>query len=226
MSQMSSSKISFLYIFVLFVVCRPGQVSGISSCVSFGSLHILHFSCWYLFLKFALMSSILVLALNIMEVSILLSLFMWGLRFPACHWVFLNRYWGFVFHSAFWFMVSWNLFIISFGVGVCVLCVFLFSMVLVVSFQLPFALLFITFVVMLLGCLSSLYSMFILFWLLSLRCAAAILLLHDYSIWWLQANYINFMSSDTHPPPHPCFAPPVLHSNTFNKKRTPFLKSF
>ena len=65
---------------------RPGQVSRICSCVSIGLLHILHFSCWYLFLKFALMSSILVLALKIMDVSILLSLFMWGLRFPACHW--------------------------------------------------------------------------------------------------------------------------------------------
>ena len=61
-------------------------------------------------------------------------------------------------------MVSWNLFIISFGVGVCVSFVFLFSMTLVVSFQLPFALfkLFVTFVIMLLGCLSSLFSMFIL----------------------------------------------------------------
>ena len=48
----------------------------ICSCVSIGSLHILHFCCWYLFLKFALMSSILVLVLKIMEVSILLSLFM------------------------------------------------------------------------------------------------------------------------------------------------------
>ena len=84
------------------------------------------------------MSSILVLALKIMDVSILLSLFMWGLRFPACHWVFLNRYWVFVFPSAFWFMVSWNLFIIPFGVGVCVSFVFLVSMLLVVSFQLPF----------------------------------------------------------------------------------------
>ena len=109
------------------------------------------------------MSSILVLALKMMDVSILLSLFMWGLHFPACHWVFLNRYWVFVFPSAFWFMVSWNLFIISFGVGVCVSFVFLFSMALVASFQLHFALLFITFVVMLLGCLSSLFSMFIPF---------------------------------------------------------------
>ena len=65
-------------------------------------------------------------------------------------------------------MVSWNLFTIPFGVGVCVSFVFLFSMLLVVSFQLPFTLLFITFVVMLLGCLSSRFSMFILFWLLSL----------------------------------------------------------
>ena len=89
---------------------------------------------------------------------------MWGLRFPACHWVFINRYWVFVFPSAFWFMVSWDLFIIPFGVGVCVSFVFLFSMVLVVSFQPPFALLFITFVVMLLGCLISLFSMFIPFW--------------------------------------------------------------
>ena len=40
---------------------------------------ILQFSCWYLFLKFALMSSILVLALNIIDVAILLSLFMWRL---------------------------------------------------------------------------------------------------------------------------------------------------
>ena len=84
---MFASKIPFLYTFVLFVVCRPGQVSRICSYVSFCSLHILHFSCWYLFLKFALMSSILVLALKIMDVSILLSLFMWDLRFPACHWV-------------------------------------------------------------------------------------------------------------------------------------------
>ena len=60
-------------------------------------------------------------------------------------------------------MVSWNLFTIPFGVGVCVSFVFLFSMLLVVSFQLPFSLLFITFVVMLLGCLSSRFSMFILF---------------------------------------------------------------
>ena len=62
---MCSSKIPFLYTFVLFVVCRPGQVSRICSYVSFCSLHILHFSCWYLFLKFALMSSILVLALKL-----------------------------------------------------------------------------------------------------------------------------------------------------------------
>ena len=66
---MSSSKISFLYTFVLFVVWRPGQISMICSCVSIGSLHILHFSCWYLFLKFALMSSMLVLALKIMSHS-------------------------------------------------------------------------------------------------------------------------------------------------------------
>ena len=52
-------------------------------------------------------------------------------------------------------MVSWHLFIISFGVVVCVSFVFLFSMVLVVSFQLPFALLFITFVVILLGKLQG-----------------------------------------------------------------------
>ena len=111
------------------------------------------------------MSSILVLTLKIMDVSILLSLFMWGLRFPACHWVFLNKYWVFVFPSAFWFMVSWNLFIISFGVGVVFrLCFCLVWHYIVVSFHLPFSLLFIyTFVVMLLGCLSSLFSMFILF---------------------------------------------------------------
>ena len=108
------------------------------------------------------MSSILVLTLKIMDVSILLSLFMWGLRFPACHWVFLNKYWVFVFPSAFWFMVSWNLFIISFGVGVVFSLCFCFHYI-VVSFHLPFSLLFITFVVMLLGCLSSLFSMFILF---------------------------------------------------------------
>ena len=84
----------FLHIFVKFEVCKPGQVSRMCSCVSFGSLHILHFSCWYLFLKFALslMSSILVLALNIIDVSILL--FYVGFEFPDLplggHWFFVQ----------------------------------------------------------------------------------------------------------------------------------------
>ena len=117
------------------------------------------YSCWYLVLKFALMFSILVLTLNIMDVSILLSLFMWGLRFPVCHWVFSNRYCVF-FPSSFWSMVSWNLLIISFDAGVCVsFFVSVLLMVFVVSFRPPFVLLLITIVVILLG----LFSMFILF---------------------------------------------------------------
>ena len=58
-----------LYTFVVFEVSRPGHGSRMCSCASLGSL----FSCWYVFLKFVLMSSILVLALNIIDVSILLT---------------------------------------------------------------------------------------------------------------------------------------------------------
>ena len=71
-----SSKISCLITLVLFVVWSPGQFSSMCSCVSFGSSHHLHLRFWYLFWKLSLASSILVLALNIVDVSALLSLFM------------------------------------------------------------------------------------------------------------------------------------------------------
>ena len=51
-----------------------------------------------------------------------------GVAFPGLPLGVLYRYWVFVFPSAFWFMVSWNLSIISFGVGVCVSFVCMFSM--------------------------------------------------------------------------------------------------
>ena len=66
---------------------------------------------------------------------------------------------------------------------------FLFSMVLVVSFQLPFALVLITFVVMLSGCLSSLFSMFILLWVVIVVMSSSPVIAADMLHW----TYLTYL---------------------------------
>ena len=164
----SFSNMSFVVILVEGSLCIPGHVSRTCSCVSIFSGHFRHFVSLYLPLKLFFTSSILVLALNIIDASWRVNSFMYLGRSPAFHLVFFSKYCVFVFPSqvfSIFFLkklFSW----LEFISPVFISCVFLFIfyfILLVVSFHPFFVLSSIILLVSFSGCLCSFFSMLSLF---------------------------------------------------------------
>ena len=164
-SVWSLQNISVLFTFVVLFVWIPLHSSSICSCVSVGSPHLRQVTLLCLPLKLFFTSSILVRALNMVDASILVSLFIYVFLLPGFHVVLFNRYCVLVFPSAFVFIMSANLFLMFMVVMVSVCClpsieVFILF---VISFHPPFVWLFIIFATSLSGFFWILFPMFSLF---------------------------------------------------------------
>ena len=165
-SVWSLHNISVLFTCVVLFVWIPLHSSSICSCVSVGSPHLRQVTslCVYL-CSFFFTSNILVRALNMVEVSILVSLFIYVFLIPGFHVVLLRKYCVLVFPSAFVFIRSANLVLMSIVVMVSVCCspIIEVFILLLISFQPPFVWLFIIFATSLSGVSWILFPMFSLF---------------------------------------------------------------
>ena len=88
---------SFIFIFVVSSSCIPVHVSRTCSCDSMVSVHLRHLLSLYFPLKLFFTSSILVLALKMVDASILVNSVMYFGRSPAFQFVFSRRNCIFVF---------------------------------------------------------------------------------------------------------------------------------
>ena len=161
---------SFIYMFVVSSSCIPVHVSRTCSCDSMVSVHLRHLVSLYFPLKLFFTSSILVLALKMLDASILFNSFMHFVRSPAFQLVFSRRNCICVFTPLVFSMLcrkylfSCGL-IYSFSVlsRVSLIC----SLILVVvSFHPPVVFVSIILVVIFSGCLCSLSSMLNLFFVM------------------------------------------------------------
>ena len=91
---------SFIVIFVVSSSCIPVHVSRTCSCDSTVSVHLRHLVSLYFPLKLFLTSSILVLALKMVDASVLLNSFMYFGRSPVFQFVFSRRKFYLRFSSA------------------------------------------------------------------------------------------------------------------------------
>ena len=99
------SNMSFIFIFVVSSSCIPVHVSRTCSCDSKVSVHLLHLVSLYFPLKSFFTSRILVLALKMVDASILFNSFMYFGRSPAFQFVFSRRNCIFVFPRLFFLHV-------------------------------------------------------------------------------------------------------------------------
>ena len=88
---------SFIYMFVVSSSCIPVHVSRTCFCDSMVSVHLRHLVSLYFPLKLFFTSSILVLALKMVDASILFNYFMYFGRSAAFQFVFSRRNCIFVF---------------------------------------------------------------------------------------------------------------------------------
>ena len=88
---------SYIFIFVVSSSCIPVHVSRTCPCDSAVSVHLRHLVSLYFPLKLFFTSSILVLAMKIVDASILFNSFMYFGRSPVFQFVFSRRNCIFVF---------------------------------------------------------------------------------------------------------------------------------
>ena len=162
---------SFVFIFVVSSSCIPVHVSRTCSCDSMVSVHLRHLVSLYFPLKLFFTSCILVLALKMVDASILFNSFMYFGRSPAFQFVFSRRNCIFVFPSLVFSMLcrkylfSFCGLIYSFLVF-CRVSLICSLILVVVSFHPPVVFVSIILVVIFSGCLCSLFSMLNLFFVM------------------------------------------------------------
>ena len=164
---------SFVFIFVVSSSCIPVHVSRTCSCDSMVSVHLRHLVSLYFPLKLFFTSCILVLALKMVDASILFNSFMYFCRSPAFQFVFSRRNCIFVFPSPVFstcmlcrkYLFSFCGLIYSFLVF-CRVSLICSLILVVVSFHPPVVFVSIILVVIFSGCLCSLFSMLNLFFVM------------------------------------------------------------
>ena len=155
---------SFIFIFVVSSSCIPVHVSRTSSCDSTVSVHLQHRVSLYFPLKLFFTSSIIVLALKMVDASIIFNSFMYFGRSPIFQFVFSRRNCIFVFPPLVFCMLYRKYSFSCCGLiySSLVLCrvSLMCSLILVVgSFHPPVVFVSISLVVIFSGCLRSLFSM-------------------------------------------------------------------
>ena len=136
---------------------------------------------------FFLHTSILVRALKMVDASILLSLFMYVFLVPGFQVVLFSRYCVLVFPSAFLFIVSANLLMMSIFVMVSVFCspiISVFILLAIISFQPPFVWLSIIFSASLSGSFWILFPMFSLFFVVMVHMSSSPVSIYTCSVCW------------------------------------------
>ena len=155
---------SFIFIFVVSSSCIPVHVSMTCPCDSTVSVHLRHLVSLYFPLKLFFTSSILVLAMKIVDVSILFNSFMYFGRSPVFQFVFFRRNCIFVFPPLVFCMLcrkyrfSCCWLIYSF-LALCRVSLMCSLILVVVSFYPPVVFVSIILVVIFSGCSCSLFFM-------------------------------------------------------------------